>query len=86
MEQSDLAQNHLYNVKTEWQEPHSGQNTWEDCVTEQASATPLKSSSVEGFCRKNDVRKRNPSQFLLLIVQFQKVETRILLRLGHHLF
>lgn len=37
------------------------------------------------LCRKNDLRTRNPTQFLLLIGQFQKFETPILLMLAHHL-
>ena len=39
----------------------------------------------KGLRRKNNLRTGNPSQFLLLIVQSQKVETRILSVLAHRL-
>jgi len=40
-------------------------------------------SLTPGLCRKNDMRTSNPSQFLLLIGQPQKFETRTLPVLAH---
>lgn len=38
-----------------------------------------------GLCHKNDLRTGDPSQFLFLIGQFQKLETPTLLMLGYRL-
>ncbi|MDZ4877984.1 MAG: hypothetical protein CLLPBCKN_007419 [Chroococcidiopsis cubana SAG 39.79] len=43
-------------------------------------------TAFDRLCRKNDLMTENPSQFLFVIVQFQKVEILALLMLARRFF